>query len=164
MPITASGFHKQTRFPYTSIRHSTTIECRCCSNVPQVVVISQFHDQQIDRCVLRFRKTESAITPGTVTQLTSAEKLVVCPLPANDTQGRIPLEVSFAWRNESTEDGVAVSSFRVPVEVLHRTPTRGRLALCLSAVFQSSDWSPRRVVEWLEMQRLLGVERVVVYN
>jgi hypothetical protein len=71
--------------------------------------------------------------------------------------------VALAWTNKTTVSGFSRTPFRIPVEIPRQRPIRGRLALCLAAAFHG-DWTSRQIVEWLEMQRLLGVELVVIYN
>lgn len=51
---------------------------------------------------------------------------------------------------------------RVPVEVPQRPNVLEDLAVCVSVSYY--DLEPRRLVEWLEMQRILGVSRVFIYN
>jgi len=135
------------------------------SNLPQVAVLSQFKGNPIDKCVLWFSYDgDSVVVPATATSLNQDTKLVVCPLPINITRARMPFDVTLAWTNITAVTGVGKTSFRVPVEVPRWSKNRGRLALCLTAVSSTSDWPLRKIVEWLEMQRLVGVERVFVYG
>jgi hypothetical protein len=101
--------------------------------------------------------------PAKTVSLNLADKLVICRLADRLSVSRIPEEVALAWTNTTTKSGISRTPFRVPVEIPRQRPTRGRLALCLAAAFHG-DWNSRQIVEWLEMQRLLGVELVVVYN
>jgi len=131
------------------------------SSTPQVVIIATFYQRGLFRCVLRFHTDYRPVSvPAKLTTFFgSIDRVVVCPLPATVSGGRIPVDAAIAWR---TSHGPGQTAFRVSVEVPRRREKRGRLVLCLAAAF--GKWQPRRVVEWLEMQRLLGVERVVVYN
>jgi hypothetical protein len=92
----------------------------------------------------------------------------------------IPSYVSLAWGDADND----VATFRTPVErVLAASfndeeddtiaPTnsdadaqryrRKSLAVCASVLY-GDDLDPREVVEWFEMQRLLGVSHILIYN
>ena len=60
--------------------------------------------------------------------------------------------------SQATE--VSNASFFVPVEVPRRGKRKNNVAVCVQATFGHID--RRRLVEWLEMQRLLGVSHVGV--
>ena len=75
-----------------------------------------------------------------------------CPIPAADSPSHVLLS--------RVEDGASVT---VPVELTPvRTPRR-RLAVCVKPV-TGGHFRVDRLVEWLEMQRQAGVERVIIYN
>jgi Glycosyltransferase family 92 len=129
---------------------------------PQVAVIA-LADNVTDWCRLRFDEhdlAEGAVyIPATVAELGNDVKLFVCPLPANITV--IPLDVALGW-NGVNGTAPGVTRWRVPVEVIPRPASPDELILCLGVVYGRLD--PQRVVEWLEIQRLIGVQKVVVYN
>ena len=54
------------------------------------------------------------------------------------------------------------TGFLVGVEVPARTSRKRAFAVCVSVAYWQHD--PYRIVEWMELQRLWGVERVTVYN
>ena len=60
--------------------------------------------------------------------------------------------------SQATE--VSNASFFVPVEVPRRGKRKNNVAVCVQATFGHID--RRRLVEWFEMQRLLGVSHVGV--
>jgi hypothetical protein len=145
--------------------YSAFYDDRPSLNSPQVAVIAKFNVvESIDHCLLRFGShTNGVSVPASVKWLVYTDMLVVCHLPANFVNRTVPSDVALAWTNESAASGISWTSFRVPVEITRKRSTRGHLVLCLAAVFRG-DAEPRKIVEWLEMQRLLGVELVVVYN
>lgn len=49
----------------------------------------------------------------------------------------------------------------MPVEIPHKPAARRNIAVCMQVAF--GDLSPVRVVEWFELQRILGVELIGVY-
>lgn len=51
---------------------------------------------------------------------------------------------------------------RIPVEVPEHPDVQEDLAICVSVSYY--DLKPDRLVEWLEMQKILGVSRVFIYN
>ncbi|ELT95423.1 hypothetical protein CAPTEDRAFT_208702 [Capitella teleta] len=59
---------------------------------------------------------------------------------------------------------VSLGSAAPRVEVVFPTTLHHELGLCtcVSVTFQEPDW--QRMVEWLEMQRILGVSQVFIYN
>jgi Glycosyltransferase family 92 len=88
----------------------------------------------------------------------------------------VPRYVSLAWRNTSNE----ATAFRIPVERVNPLPAqddtataadhpktnrhqRKSLAVCASVLYGDAV-DPRLLVEWFEIQRLLGVELVLIYN
>jgi hypothetical protein len=149
--------------PYTLYVYSAFYDNRTSLRSPQIAVIAKFSSGRIDRCLLRFDNYPNGVPVSASKQsLIYADMLVVCQLPDRFNR-TVPIDVALGWSNLSEASGSSWTSFRVPVEVSRRRSTRGQLALCLSAVFRG-DAQPRQVVEWLEMQRLLGVELVVVYN
>ena len=88
------------------------------------------------------------------------EQVVACPVRC---EGRPPpVSVALAW-GLSVGD---VTAFHVPVELAEENASQGQrqgsLAVCVSASY--GDVDSRRVVEWLEMQQLLGAQLVVIYN
>lgn len=133
------------------------------STNPQIAIVALFITG-IDRCVLWFEDEPFGISvPATVKSLNENDKLVLCKISANISNGQIPTEVSLAWADRNAKNGFSRTPFRVPIEITRHRPKRGNLALCLQAVW-GNKWQPRQIVEWLEMQRLLGVELVVAYN
>jgi hypothetical protein len=85
------------------------------------------------------------------------ENVIVCPLQSESCP---PSSVALAWGDGSDEQ----TAFLVPVETVRRSaaiPPRD-LAICVSVSYGNIDRT--RLIEWLEMQRILGVDLVVVYN
>lgn len=75
-----------------------------------------------------------------------------CPIRADDSPSHVCLS--------RQEDGASIT---VPVELTPvRTPRR-RLSVCVKPV-TGGHFRVDRFVEWLEMQRQAGVERVIIYN
>jgi len=84
------------------------------------------------------------------------EHVVVCPLT---TDACAPASVALAW-GASAGDATA---FRVPVELpAAASHQRHSVAVCVSATY--GDVDARRLVEWIEMQQVLGAQLVVIYN
>jgi len=78
------------------------------SNVSQVVVISQFRGNPIDRCVLWFSYGgDHVLVPATAQSLNLADKVIVCTLLINVTRGRLPFDVTLAWTNKTAATGVS---------------------------------------------------------
>lgn len=85
------------------------------------------------------------------------EHVITCPVRTD--AACVPVSVALAWGASVSE----VTSFRVPVELAQNTSyERQSLAVCVSASFGHTD--SRRLIEWLEMQQILGVQLVVIYN
>ena len=83
------------------------------------------------------------------------EHVVTCPVT---TVACVPVSVGLAWGTSVNE----ITSFRVPIEKAQNTSYQQSLAVCVSASFGHIDI--HRVIEWLEMQQILGVQLVVIYN
>ena len=84
------------------------------------------------------------------------EHVVVCPLT---TDACAPASVALAW-GASAGDATA---FRVLVELpAAASHQRHSMAVCVSATY--GDVDARRLVEWIEMQQVLGAQLVVIYN
>jgi hypothetical protein len=153
------------RSPFPVYVYSAFYDDRPSLKSPQIAVIAKFNGvKSIDHCLLWFgNHTNGVSVPASVKWLVYTDMLVVCHLPARFVNRTVPSDAALAWTNKSTASGISSTLFRVPVEITRKRSTRGHLALCLAAVFRG-DAEPRQIVEWLEMQRLLGVELVVVYN
>jgi len=85
------------------------------------------------------------------------EHVIICPV---ETDRCAPVSVALAWGTSVSE----MTTFRVPVELAEKTSDQehGSLAVCVSASFGHVDTG--RLVEWLEMQQILGAQLVVIYN
>lgn len=81
------------------------------------------------------------------------EYIFTCPLPLAKT----PQAVTIV---EAPGSGDVVSC--MPVEVPRKAAKKEDFALCVQVAFDKLD--PYRLTEWLELQWLLGVRRVGVYN
>ena len=69
--------------------------------------------------------------------------------------------MSIAYKTERATN-VTVSSVFIPVEIPRRGRKEKQVAVCVQATF--GNIGHQRLVEWLEMQRLLGVSNIGVYN
>ena len=140
-------------------------------NTSHIVLIGQFDHNVIDRCLLWFDNGNDArtelyrvvIVPGKIVKAGKHDRVIICTLPANISNGQIPVEVAPAWPDKFAASGFSRTAFRLPVTVPRWSPSRGRLAFCLNSM-TGSRWQPKEIVQWLEMQRLLGVEYMTVYN
>jgi len=83
------------------------------------------------------------------------EYVVTCPVT---TDRCVPVSVALAWGGSVDE----MTTFRVPVELAENSSQRHDLAVCVSASFGEVD--SRRLVEWLEMQWIVGAQLIVIYN
>ena len=83
------------------------------------------------------------------------EHVFTCPLT---TDLCVPVSVALAWGASLDQ----LTSFRVPVELSTWQQQQHDLAVCVSASFGHFDI--RRLVEWLEMQQILGAQLIVIYN
>jgi len=83
------------------------------------------------------------------------EHIITCHVK---TDACVPVSVSLAWGASVSE----MTSFRVPIELAQNTSSQQNLAVCVSTSFGHVD--ARRLIEWLEMQQILGVQLVVIYN
>jgi len=85
------------------------------------------------------------------------EHVIACPVTTDECIP--PVSVALAWGASVSE----TTTFRVPVELAQKNASQlSSLAVCVSASFGHVD--ARLLVEWLEMQQILGVELVVIYN
>ena len=73
----------------------------------------------------------------------------------------LQIELSVVHTTVRSRNVTGASVF-MPVEVPRRGGVNNSVAVCVQAVFGKLD--PRRLVEWFEMQRLLGVSIVGVYS
>ena len=83
------------------------------------------------------------------------EHVVTCPVTTDEC---MPVSVALAWGESASE----ITTFRVPIELAQNTSHQHSLAVCVSASFGHVD--TRRLIEWLEMQQILGAHLVVIYN
>jgi len=83
------------------------------------------------------------------------EHVITCPVT---TDVCAPISVALAWGASVGER----TTFRVPIELAQNTSNQQNLAVCVSATF--GPINTRRLIEWLEMQQILGVQMVIVYN
>jgi len=83
------------------------------------------------------------------------EHVVTCPVTTHEC---VPVSVALAWGTSISE----ITTFRVPVEQAQNTSHQHNLAVCVSASFGHVD--TRRLIEWIEMQQILGAQLVVIYN
>jgi len=73
--------------------------------------------------------------------------------------------VSIVHRNRTMHTNVSnasEASVFVPVEIPRRAPKNNDVAVCVKAAYHKIDH--RRLVEWFELQRLLGVTSIGVYT
>jgi hypothetical protein len=52
--------------------------------------------------------------------------------------------------------------YQIPVEVPEQHHNPVDLGLCVSLTYWYHD--PHRIVEWIEIQRFVGISRIIVYN
>jgi len=71
------------------------------------------------------------------------------------------MELSVVYTTVDARNVTEASVF-MPVDVPRRGGKDNNVAVCVQATFGKVD--PRRLVEWFEMQRLLGVSSVGVYS
>lgn len=85
------------------------------------------------------------------------EHVVTCPVTTDEC---VPISVALAWGTSVSE----ITTFRIPVEVSVTQDMlyQQNLAVCVFASFGHID--SRRLIEWLEMQQILGAQLVVIYN
>ena len=96
--------------------------------------------------------------PGKLAWFDVADYVYSCPIPPSPHNQHAPLELSVVYKTSQATEVSEATTF-MPVEV----PTRGHqaVAVCVQATY--GHLSRERVVEWLEMQRLLGVSLIGVY-
>jgi len=83
------------------------------------------------------------------------EHVIACRV---NTDSCVPVSVALAWGTSVSE----MTWFRVPIELAQNTTSQQSLAVCVSASFGHID--ARQLIEWLEMQQILGAQLVVIYN
>jgi len=83
------------------------------------------------------------------------EHVITCPVTMHEC---VPISVALAWGSSVRE----ITTFRVPVELAQNTSHKHSLAVCVSASF--GHISTHQLVEWLEMQQILGAQLIVIYN
>ena len=83
------------------------------------------------------------------------EHIITCPVTTDQC---VPISVALAWGLSESE----MTAFRVPVELAQNKSHQHTLAICVSASFGRKD--NRQLIEWLEMQQILGAQLVVIYN
>lgn len=84
------------------------------------------------------------------------EYIFTCPL--GHWQNPIPFAVTILGR----PDRLSAVTSCIPIEVPPKPPMRKDFAVCVQVSYGQLD--PRRLIEWFELQRLLGVSRVGVYD
>jgi len=113
------------------------------------------HESAQGRVIVGAKLARSGAGITVVEDIRLVEHVIVCPITNNACP---PTGVALAWGDGPEEQ----TEFRVPVEVSRREARRRDLAVCVSTSYGNID--RRKLVEWLEMQRILGVELVVMYN
>ena len=81
------------------------------------------------------------------------EYLYSCPM---NSARVIPTKVSLVCSSEPTHQ------FLMPVEIPARPVFKKDFAVCVCATYGHRD--PYQIIEWMELQRLWGAEKVIVYN
>ena len=76
-----------------------------------------------------------------------------CPLSNSD----VPVAVSIL------QNGSHVATNRVPVELPAKPKTKGDFAVCVSVCY-GQQWDLYKLVEWMELVKILGVTKVGIYN
>ena len=85
------------------------------------------------------------------------EYVLTCDLPAE----QIPMEVGIILSNST----MALPQFWMPIEVPFRPyPQHEKQDFGACVAVSYLYFNPVRIVEWMEIQRLLGVSKVTVYN
>jgi hypothetical protein len=117
-----------------------------------------------------------AIAPGFMLHGQYAKEYIyTCQLPpVKNFTANIPVGVSIRLAPNNTGQPLRMSASKtsnrfsgpkprcfMPVEVPPKPPVRRNLAVCVKVAY--GDVNPARLVEWFELQRLLGVELVGVY-
>jgi len=143
---------------------------RTLRSQPQVAVIGVMDRRLLDQgrlwCHIWYNTVHDAVVLRGYVRPTGAGKLtadgselmehvVTCPVTTDEC---VPVSVALAWGESDTE----ITTFRVPVELAENTSHQHSLAVCVSASFGHVD--TRRLIEWLEMQQILGAQLVVIYN
>ena len=99
--------------------------------------------------------------------------VVHCPVEEEeeeeeDVTGRfvVPSDVSLDINRTRLERG---ETFKVPVEIPEKPKEKKKFAICLKEVYDVFDFSVdpievNQLVEWVELNKLLGVDHIIVYN
>ena len=85
------------------------------------------------------------------------EYILACPLPASKGDDEIPTALSFLV-HPANETPAAF----VPIERPEKPDKTLGFGVCVQIAYNHLE--PLRIIEWLEMQRLLGVSKVSVYD